>query len=169
MDANSNGDISDSQLKWELTKSGTLTISGTGAMPDFSFGSSESDILSDRPWNDYTDKILKVVIGDGVTTIGNNAFRKCPTYSISFPGSIKEIRGSAFRESKIVSVSLPNGVETIGDSAFSGCTQLTAVNLPASIIEVGNAAFSECTNMKSVAFAPSGNQVTMGNQTFGKR
>ena len=166
MDANSNGDISDSQLKWELTKSGTLTISGTGAMPDFSFGSSESDILSDRPWNDYTDKILKVVIGDGVTTIGNNAFRKCPTYSISFPGSIKEIRGSAFRESKIVSVSLPNGVETIGDSAFSGCTQLTAVNLPASIIEVGNAAFSECTNMKSVAFAPSGNQVTMGNQTF---
>ena len=48
----------------------------------------------------------------------------------------------------------------------SGCTQLTAVNLPASIIAVGNAAFSECTNMKSVAFAPSGNQVTMGNQTF---
>ena len=55
---------------WELaltSTSGILTISGTGAMADY-------DGPDDQPWKDYRSSITKVVIGNGVTSIGNNAF-----------------------------------------------------------------------------------------------
>ena len=57
-------------LKWALDGNGTLTISGTGAMPDWNGG-------RETPWSDYgsnDSKIKKVIIGNGITTIGNSAF-----------------------------------------------------------------------------------------------
>ena len=78
---------------------GILTISGTGAMQ-------RSYTTSNTPWNAYKDQITTVVIEDGVTTIGSNAFAGC---------------------SSLTSVTIPASVTTIGGSAFAGCISLTTV------------------------------------------
>jgi hypothetical protein len=56
-------------LTGSLSDAGTLTISGTGAMPDYSY--------YDVPWHIYWNTIRQVIISDGVTNIGNSAFSYC--------------------------------------------------------------------------------------------
>ncbi len=169
-------------LTWNLTKAGTLTISGKGRMEDF-------ESIEVQPWKDYREQILKVVIEDGVTSIGACAFGKCGIFSAEIPTSVTEIGSSAFAESSILYVNLPSsvrnigsysfqkclnlstvtvpeGVEVIGSSAFSGCTSLTAIALPASIKEVGGSAFFDCEKMVSATFAPSSQQVVLGDGIF---
>ena len=85
-------------LKWKLTDEGVLTITGTGEMYNYR-GSS-------RPWSLYSVK--QVIIGDGVTTIGSDAFREC---------------------SFLTSVTIPNSVTTISSDAFSYCRSLTSVTI----------------------------------------
>ncbi len=172
-------------LTWTLTQGGKLTISGNGAMPDF------EGIDIDQPWKDYKDKILTIVIEDGVTNIGNNAFYNSNAFSVSIPNTVNTIGNNAFRGSSITSVTIPSsvetinsdafrecskirsvtvsdGVKTIGERVFQGCTQLTSVELPASIESVGGGAFFNCTKLESVIFAPSNgnNAVTMGEDMF---
>ncbi|MDE7286285.1 MAG: leucine-rich repeat domain-containing protein, partial [Lachnospiraceae bacterium] len=172
----------DGSLAWNLTKAGTLTISGRGAMPDF-------NSTADQPWNDNGSQIRKVVIGDGVTSIGSCAFWNCGVTSVEISSSVTTIGNSAFRGSPIISVTIPSNVETIGDSAFRecqnlssmtvcegvgtidqnafrACTSLTSITMPASIGEVGNAAFFECTAMRSVTFASGNKQVKLGDNMF---
>ncbi|MCI8415973.1 MAG: leucine-rich repeat protein [Lachnospiraceae bacterium] len=169
-------------LAWKLTKAGTLTISGSGTMPDYASS-------SEQPWKDYRDQILKIVIEDGVTrvgnsafwdsaalsvklptsveAIGNSAFRKSSLIAVSFPASVKTIDDSAFREcSNLGAVSLPEGVETIGGNAFFGCTNLKSVELPASVGNVGAAAFMGCTKLTQVTFASSDKCVQLGDNVF---
>ena len=79
-------------LTWTLDK-GTLTISGTGVMTDYewSYGSSSA------PWSSYSSDITSVVISDGVTSIGSDAFSGCSSLtSITIPNSVTSIRGYAF-------------------------------------------------------------------------
>ena len=66
-------------VNWELDSEGTLTISGTGKMNDYSF--------SGTPWyNMYRSQINSVVIEDGVTSIGDSAFWDCSSLtSIAIP------------------------------------------------------------------------------------
>ena len=78
-------------LKWHLTDNGVLTISGKGEMYDYSFPDG-------GPWS--KSDIKRIIIGDSVTTIGQDAFRDC---------------------SSLTSVTIPNSVTTIRWSAFSGC------------------------------------------------
>ena len=169
-------------LNWNLTKAGILTISGQGAMPDYSSA-------SEQPWINYNSQIRKVVIEDGVTSIGSCAFWNCGVIQVEISASVTSIGNSAFRQSDIVSVTIPSGVKTIGDnafysctnlssvtvsegvetirqSAFYGCTGLTAIALPASIGEVGAAAFFQCTKMISASFAPGSKRVTLGDNMF---
>ena len=134
LDANAEGTLAGG-LVWKLAKSGTLTISGTGAMPDYAAG--------DQPWNAYLDRILSIVIDDGVARVGNNAF-----YG-----------------SKAMSVTIPDGVKEIGDNAFRSCTELHAVALPASIENVGSGAFMS-TGLTYAVFAPSGGNVSLGSAAF---
>ncbi|MDE7333588.1 MAG: leucine-rich repeat domain-containing protein, partial [Lachnospiraceae bacterium] len=149
----------DGGLAWNLTKAGTLTISGRGAMPDFSS-------TTDQPWSDNSSKIRKVVIEEGVTSIGSCAFWNCGVISVEISSSVASIGNSAFRGSSIISATIPSSVKTIGDSAFRACTSLTTIVLPASIEEMGNAVFFECTEMKSAAFAPGSKQVVLGDNVF---
>ena len=51
------------KLNWILDDEGTLTISGTGAMADYAFGKA--------PWYNNSSRIIKVILSDGVTTIGS--------------------------------------------------------------------------------------------------
>lgn len=172
----------DGGLTWNLTKAGTMTISGSGAMPDFSS-------TAEQPWNNKSSQIRKVIIGNGITNIGSCAFQNCGVLSAEISPSVKTIGNSAFRESSLISVNIPSGVKTIGDSAFqqcqnlssvsfsegletinqsafSACTSLTSISLPASITEVGSAAFFQCQAMTSAKFAPGSKQVKLGNNIF---
>ncbi len=169
-------------LSWSLTKAGTLTISGKGAMPDFSS-------TGDQPWNDNGSKIRKVLIGDGVTSIGSCAFWNCGVLSAEISPSVTTIGNSAFRSSSVISVTVPSSVKTIGDSAFRecenlssvtvsegvekidqnafrACKSLTSIALPASIGEVGAAAFFQCQALKSATFAAGDKQVKLGDNMF---
>ena len=169
-------------LAWNLTKAGTLTISGKGAMPDYSSA-------SEQPWNDNSSQIRKVVIGDGVTSIGACAFWNCGVYSAEISPSVTIIGNSAFRGSSMISVVIPSSVKTIGNSAFCecqnlssvtvsegvetidqnafrACTSLTSIALPSSIGEVGAAAFFQCQALTRATFAPGSKQVKMGDNMF---
>lgn len=174
----------DGGLSWNLTKAGTLTISGKGAMPDFSS-------TEEQPWSGNSSRIRKVIIGNGVTSIGSCAFWKCELLSVEIPSSVQNIGNSAFRESDIISVKIPssvktisdsafqqcqslgtvtisNGVESIGQNAFRACTSLASISLPASVGEVGAGAFFDCFEMTSATFAPGSKQVSMGDNMFAR-
>ncbi len=169
-------------LAWNLTKAGTLTISGQGAMPDYSS-------QGEQPWNSNSDKIRKVIIGDGVTNIGSCAFWGCGVIGAEISSSVTAIGNSAFRDSRIIAVNIPSSVKTIGDSAFRecqnlssvtvsegvetinqnafrSCASLTSIVLPSSIGEVGSAAFFQCNKMVNAKFAPGSKQVKMGDNIF---
>lgn len=120
-----------SGLNWALTNAGILTISGSGAIPDYS----SADL---QPWKDNRSQIRKVVIENGVTSIGSCAFQNCGVLGAEIPASVETIGDSAFRKCQnLSSVIVSEGVETIGQNAFRSCTGLTSIALPASIGEVG--------------------------------
>ena len=152
-----------SGLQWKLTKSGTLTISGNGDMPDFNFGNPS---ISNRPWNDNIGSVQKIIIEDGVTSIGSNAFRKCDAYSVSIPKSVKKIGDDAFRECRKISYVYLEGVVTIGERAFQSCDNIRGVTLPACINEIGSGAFFQCQELVSVGFDPNTESVTVGDDIF---
>lgn len=172
----------DGGLTWNLTKAGTLTISGNGAMPDFSSA-------AEQPWHDNSSEIRSVIIENGVTTIGACAFWESGVLGVEIPSSVTMIGNSAFRKSSIISVTIPSGAKTIGDSAFRecanlssvkvsegvekidqnafrACTRLTSIDLPASIGEVGASAFFQCQELTMVSFAPGDKQVKLGDNLF---
>ena len=87
-DPEANGSIGsgtlDGGLAWNLTKAGTLTISGKGAMPDYSS-------VSEQPWSNNSSKIRKVVIENGVTSIGSCAFWNCGVLGVEISSSVTAI------------------------------------------------------------------------------
>jgi len=147
-------------LTWTLNDMGTLTITGTGDMEDYSiFG-------SDVPWYDSSTTITKVTIGNGVTRIGDSSFQKCSNLtSISIPEGMTSIGKRAFLEcGRLTSVNIPNSVTSIGDSAFSGCSSMPSVGIPNSVTSIGRNAFYGCSSLTSVSIP---NSVTsIGDQTF---
>ena len=108
-------------LTWTLSN-GTLTISGTGAMADYSS-------YTDVPWYYDRSSIQSIVISDSVTSIGISAFRNC---------------------SSLTSVTIPNRVTSIGRSAFNGCSSLTSVTIGVSVTSIGDFAFFGCSSLTSV-------------------
>ena len=97
------------KVTWTLSSDGTLTISGTGDMEG-------------APWLSQRDEIKKVVIKDGVTSIGGGAFSGCyGLTSVTIPNSVTGIEQYAFYNcSGLSSITIPNSVTSIGSSAFYG-------------------------------------------------
>jgi hypothetical protein len=107
----------------------TLTISGHGAMDDFC-----------APWTKkYRKSINSVVIQDGVTTIGGNAFRGCGNLTaITIPNSVTEINWAAFAYCRnLTAVNIPSSVTGIDGRVFDNCRCLTAIN-----VDVANPEYS---------------------------
>ena len=94
-------------------------------------------------------EMTSIVIPDGVTSIGYDAFSYCSSLtSITFPDGVTAIGGSAFSGcSSLTSVSLPDSVTSIGDYAFSGCSLLTSITIPDSVTSIGRNAFSGCSSL----------------------
>ena len=131
-------------LRWHLTDDGVLTISGKGKMYNYS--------LDNRaPWRGYD--IKRIIIGDGITTIGSSAFRNCfALTSVTIPNSVTTIGDNAFIGcSSLTSVTIPNSVTTIGSEAFSGYTNLQKVNIGKSVKDIGEYAFDYCTSITQIS------------------
>ena len=114
-------------LTWTYnTSTYTLTISGTGAMKNYS----NSD-YNNPPWEGYKDNIKTVIINVGVTSIGNYAFYNCDSLtSVTIPDSVTTIGNWAFAYcDSLTSVTIGNSVTTIGRFAFYSCNSLTEVNI----------------------------------------
>lgn len=113
-------------IKWTISRDNkTITISGKGEMPDF-----DNTISGKRcPWEDKKSKINKVVIEEGVTTIGKHAFSGC----------------IALNE-----VQIPKTVKTIGIAAFQGCNTLRQIDIPGSVKDVRGFAFYDCPQLGQV-------------------
>lgn len=103
----------------------TLTISGKGAMPDFE---GTGDPVC--PWENEKQKIKKVIIEEGVTNIGKNAFRGCSELAeVHISKTVKKIGVSAFQDcTALTQIDIPDSVNSVGSFAFIGCTRLTEVH-----------------------------------------
>ena len=126
---------------WSFDSStGTLTISGSGAMNDYEYG-------NDYPWMDYRDSIQTIVIGDQITQIGRYAFPWTACSTIQFGKSVRSIGAEAFSGCRNLNgdLTIPDSVQIVGDRAFSGCTGLTGtLTLGNSLQTIGGGAFYNC-------------------------
>ncbi|MBR2783068.1 MAG: leucine-rich repeat protein [Firmicutes bacterium] len=143
-------------LTWTLDNAGTLTISGTGAMAEYSFYNS-------APW-DSSATVL--VIGNGVTSVGSVAFYYCSRLtSVTIPDSVTSIGDYAFSGcSNLTNVTIPDSVTSIGEGAFQNCNGLTSVNIPDSVTSIGNYAFCKCSGLTSLTIPDS--VTSIGNYAF---
>ncbi len=166
-------------LNWSLTDGGVLTISGNGAIPDYSPGNApwsgydfytvviDEGVTGIGEYAFYQSEALSVYIPDSVTDIGQNAFRGSALLAVTVPGKVKTIGDGAFYDCKnLTSVTVSQGVAHIGDNAFNGCTTLAYIDFPASIRSVGAGAFGSCDMMVSVRFMPGSGNVTLGDGLF---
>lgn len=139
----------------------TLTISGTGDMEDY-------DNVFARPWDGYCSSIKSIVIGNGVTSIGKNAFNNCEFLeSITIPANVKSISEYAFYSCQKLTTVIFDGtptLATIGKYAFRNCLSLESITIPASVTSIGDEAFMCCSELMSVeVYAPS---CTLGSDAF---
>ena len=160
--AATSGDFGENScLHWEVSTgvfSGkTLTISGTGAMPNFDFPHGNL-----APWWNYDalgmltsfgnfkleGELKKVVIKDGVTNVGDYALFFLPAATqVTLPGSVTSIgRYGIAMCSKLTGLSIPKGVTEIGDFGLAG-DGLTAVTLPDGLQSLGRGAFDTCASL----------------------
>ncbi len=130
------------ECTWTLDSDGVLTISGNGKMKDYSFNER-------KPWG---TSITKVVIENGVTSIGNWAFENCFSLtSITILDGVRYIGNCAFLCcTSLTSITIPDSVTSIGDEAFEGCTSLTSVTIGNGVTSIGYKAFAYCRLLESV-------------------
>ena len=125
-------------VNYSLTSDGVMTISGTGEMAE----------CDPAPWDANKDVITSIVIGEGVTTIADNAFEECENVeSVSIPASVTSIGGSAFSlagtsaTTMTVTIAAGSNLATIGGDAFSFCSSLKTITIPSSVTTIGMRAF----------------------------
>ena len=157
-------------VTYTLDSDGLLTISGTGDMADYSWYNS--------PWREKTfSKVIisngvtsigyeafcgctgltSITIGNGVTIIGDKAFRGCTGLTnITIPDSVTNIEYMTFKGcTGLTSISIPDSVTSIGSYAFHGCTGLTSITIPKKVTTIGDRAFYDCSGIMSITIPAS--------------
>ena len=137
-------------LYWELSASGVLTISGNGEMPNFEWEKSPFSEMIDQ------GKVSKIVIGEGITSVGDHAFswsnlsfdeaskNRKKVKEVILPSTLERIGESAFSALyELKHITLGNRVKVIGDNAFFA-TDLTELEIPSSVQTIGEFAFYNC-------------------------
>lgn len=112
-------------------------------------------------------EIVKVIITDNVTNIGDDAFSRCESLtSITIPDSVTSIGDAVFREcTSLTSIIIPDSVTSIGDGAFKFCSSLKNIIIPDSIRRIGGYAFWNCISLRSITIPDSITRI--GYCTFG--
>ena len=200
--AATSGDFGENNcLHWEVTStltSKTLTITGTGAMPDFDFPNGNL-----APWWNYEalgmnaiseidfdikGNLKRVIIGDGVTNVGDYALFCLPAATqitlpesvtsigrygialcsklngISLPKAVTEIGDFGLAGNGLTAVTLPNGLQSLGRGAFDACASLSGMTLPAAITAVPDKCFNDCTKLLTVDYK--GEVTAIGERAF---
>ena len=156
----------------------TLTISGTGATKDYKkrdIGFSQGSGTY-PPYSDKLSKIQKVVVEEGITSLGNNLFSYyggSSSYSgylpknvvVELPSTLKSIGEGVFQNAGITQINIPDSVTTIGYKAFDGCSYLTDAHLPSNLENIGAYAFYVCSALDGITI-PNGT-LTIGEGAFG--
>ena len=168
-------------IKWTVnTGAGTLVFVVSGEMANYNY-------VGDKPWMAYKSSINTISVGEGITTITNNAFANMSFTSITLPTSLESIGtfvfqnnkqlkqidlpdniisigGSAFAGSSIESIKIPNGMKIIPSSLCLGCDKLGEVELPTELTEIGDCAFYGCSSLSSVTLPTT--LISIGNDAF---
>lgn len=135
-------------LTWSLS-AGTLTISGSGEMSDFT----EATMA---PWYGLRSRILRLVLPDGLTAIGDLAFYGCDSLTaVVIPASVTRIGDYAFAGCGGMEMLDLGSVRSVGECAFSDCVSLKALRLPASLESIGMKAFYRCESIPTVTIPAS--------------
>lgn len=178
------GSIGDG-LSWSLSRSGVLTISGSGKMPDF------SSVANAAPWDKQKDKIQSVVIESGVQSISGGAFSGCTALEkLSISETVTQIAPNAFggctslaafevadgnkaflsvggvlfsadKEllrcpvGKSADYTVPSGTVAIAGGAFKDCSKLESLVIPDSVTAIGKSAFENCAALKRITLPKS--------------
>jgi len=175
-------------LTWKYdTDMRILTISGKGEIPNY-------DWEHPVPWQEHSLDIQKLVVEEGVTGIGDNAFRgarslisvtlpktatrigdrsfvACESLpTISIPAGVIKIGPAAFGACEsLTSVTLPDGLKEIAQIAFTMCYELATVTIPASVETIGTGAFSSCGSLSAITVAAgNANYVAVDGVLFNK-
>lgn len=149
--AEASGECGDNTT-WLLNDSGVLMISGSGAIRDYIYEGADLWPNNKAPWRKYASKIKKVIVGAGITRIGDNAFC-CLTNvtSVSIANTVTSIGQAAFCDMKaLTQISIPDSVTEMEKSVFSGCKSLTTVKLPKNLKILPEGTFKECHALKSI-------------------
>gem|GEM_PF-4172220 len=135
-------------LTWILYEDGELVVSGSGDMVDG---------ITESPWHSVRRRIKKVVIEDGVTSIGALAFYDCINLTdISIPNSVTRIGNSVFANcSSLNNITVPDSVNSFGEEIFTNCKNLTDVKLPAGMAGIPHSMFSGCTSLTELTIPES--------------
>lgn len=170
----------DGGLSWSLSRSGALTISGSGKMPDF------SSVANAAPWDKQKDKIQSAVIESGVQNISAGAFSGCTALEkLSISDTVAQIDLNAFGGctslaafevaadnkafssdggvlfsadkkllrcpvGKAADCTVPSGTVAIAGGAFKDCSKLESLVIPDSVISIGESAFENCAALKRI-------------------
>lgn len=175
----------DGGLSWSLSRSGALTISGSGKMPDF------SSVANAVPWDKQKDKIQSVVIESGVQSISGGAFSGCTALEkVSISETVTQIAPNAFDGctalsdfdvaaenetfssvggvlfsadkkllrcpvGKAADCTVPSGTVAIAGGAFKDCAKLESLVIPDSVTAIGKSAFENCAALKRITLPKS--------------
>ncbi|MDO5589640.1 MAG: leucine-rich repeat protein [Lachnospiraceae bacterium] len=153
--------IADTDVTWSVYDSGTLVIEGTGVTPDWS------------PWFEYKEQITDVIIGDGITTLGERNFMNYPNLkSVTMKGALSKISNSAFEGCKKLTSITASGktnaagkkVLQLGECVFKDCTGLKSAEFSGSLAVAKNA-FEGCTSLNSIT-ATDSEMALLANYAF---
>ncbi|MBQ3271619.1 MAG: Ig-like domain-containing protein [Solobacterium sp.] len=145
------------EITWSYANR-VLTLSGSGEMYDYSINDA-------APWIEYKDEIQTVIIGEGITSIGNYAFWEHSALTkVTLPSTLTRVGDYAFYDDfknwnkTYTTLTLPSGLEYIGDYAFYGASLLPfkSATLPAGLWYIGEGAFNDCDGMKGTLVIPEG-------------
>ena len=162
-----------------LYDDGTLVISGSGSLGGFGYGMDDElpsvPYASYSRWYDeeedwetyYDDTVKSVIIEDGITAIGYNAFYRFRSLeSVVIPDSVKTIDYSAFAYSGIKEVNLPASVYSVGSSAFRSCNSLSKITINNPECDIFNSSISYKTEIHGYKYSTAYDYATENGNSF---
>ena len=132
-------------IEWRIYDDRVMLLSGIGSTGNYN--------NSKRPWAEYEDSFSDVVVGEGITKLGDRTFYayKKVLKSITLPNTLEYIGASVFSDcTALTEIKLPNNsLRSLGNSAFGGCTGIKHFHIPGTVWSMHNS-FSGCTGIETI-------------------
>ncbi|MBR2300114.1 MAG: leucine-rich repeat domain-containing protein [Alphaproteobacteria bacterium] len=160
---------------WEIdARTKTLTITGNGAIKDYEriYSADAMEYTTSAPWREYVYQVENVNIGEGITSVGYDAFEDMYSVkNVSLPSTLTDIKDLAFHTcTNLQEITLPEKLKNIGDAAFSA-SALRSVTFPESLESIGQYAFpmlktAILQSAKDLALGAFGDDIAGRNDTW---